>query len=150
MDNEKTPALKKGKGSRLETIEERIAREEKRLERNMKCLMGCCLSTFVIIIVLLIKYFNDCSEEREGIDDKPTTVSEKLPDYTLSPNKRVNCTNQDPCIDWNCGYVREHFHRIHEECEYHDWSDWIWWIGIALFIWGGCLAMCGAKKKEGG
>lgn len=147
MDNEKTPALKKGKGSRLETLEERIAREEKRLERNMKCLMGCCLSTFVIIIVLLVKYFIDCSEEREGIDDKPTTVSEKLPDYTLSPNKRVNCTNQDPCTDWNCGYVREHFHRTPEECEYNDWSDWIWWIGIVLFIWGGCLAMCGAKKK---
>ena len=141
-----TPALKKVKGSRLETIEERIARENGG-ERNMKCLMGCCLSTFVIIIVLLVKYFIDCSEEREGIDDKPTTVSEKLPDYTLSPNKRVNCTNQDPCTDWNCGYVREHFHRTPEECEYNDWSDWIWWIGIVLFIWGGCLSMCGAKKK---
>ena len=150
MDNETTPSLKKVKGSRLETIEERIAREEKRFERNMKWLMGCCLSTFVIIIVLLIKYFNDCIEEREGIDDDPTTVSEKLIDYTVKPHKRVNCTNQDPC-DWNCGYVREHFHRTPEECEYHDWSDWIWWGGIGLFLWGGCLAACGAKaKKEGG
>ena len=148
MDNEKRP-LKKVKGSRLETLEERIAREEKRLERNMKCLMGCCLSTLVICIVLLVKYFNDCSEEREGIDDRATTVSEKLMDYTLEPNKRVNCTNQDPC-DWNCGYVREHFHRIHGECVYDDWSDWIWWGGIVLFIWGGCLAACGAKKKESG
>ena len=150
MDNENTPSLKKGKGSRLESLEERIAREEKRLERNMKCLIGCCLSILVICIILLVKYFNDCSEEREGIDDKATTVSEKLIDYTLEPNKRVNCTNQDPCTDWNCGYVREHFHRTPEECEYDDWSDWIWWIGIVLFIWGGCLAMCGAKVEEGG
>ena len=151
MDNEKTPALKKGKGSELETLEEKLARQEERFERNMKCLMGCCLSTFVIFIVLLVIYFNECSEEREGIDDDPTTVSEKLIDYTVKPHKRVNCTNQDPCVDWNCGYVREHFHRIHEECEYHDWSDWIWWGGIVLFLWGGCLAACGAKaKKEGG
>ena len=50
MDNEKTPALKKGKGSELESLEERIARQEERFERNMKCLMGCCLSTFVIVL----------------------------------------------------------------------------------------------------
>ena len=150
MDNENTPALKKGGRSELETLEEKLARQEKRLERNLHCLMGCCLSTFVILIVLLVMYFNSCSEEREGIDDRATTVSEKLMDYTLEPNKRVNCTNQDQCTDWNCGYVREHFHRIHDECEYNDWSDWIWWGGIVLFIWGGCLAACGAKKKEGG
>ena len=150
MDNEKTPALKKSGKSELETLEEKFARQEERFERNMKCLMGCCLSILVIFIVLLVKYFIDCNEDRERIDDDATTVSEKLIDYTLSPNKRVNCTNQDPCTDWNCGYVREHFHRIHDECEYDDWSDWIWWIGVALFIWGGCLAMCGTKKKGGG
>ncbi len=150
MDNEKRPLKKKGGASERETLEDRLARQEERFERNMHCLMGCCLSTFVIFIVLLVIYFNECSEEREGIDDDPTTVSEKLIDYTVKPHKRVNCTNQDPC-DWNCGYVREHFHRIPDECEYKDWSDWFWWGGIGLFLWGGCLAMCGAKaKKEGG
>ena len=149
-DNEKRPLKKKGGESELETLEEKLARQEERFERNMHCLMGCCLSTFVIFIVLLVIYFNECSEEREGIDDDPTTVSEKLIDYTVKPHKRVNCTNQDTC-EWNCGYVREHFHRTPEECEYHDWSDWIWWGGIGLFLWGGCLAACGAKaKKEGG
>jgi len=150
MDNEKRPLKKKGEASELETLEEKFARQEERFERNMHCLMGCCLSTFVIFIVLLVMYFNECSEEREGIDDKATTVSEKLIDYAVWPNKRVNCTNQDPCIDWNCGYVREHFHRIPDECEYDDWSDWVWWGGIGLFLWGGCLAACGTKKKGSG
>ena len=145
-DNEKTPSLNKGPRSELETIEEKLARQEERFKRNMHCVIGCCLSILVILIVLLVMYFIDCSEEREGIDDNPTTVSEKLIDYTVWPNKRVNCTNQDPCVDWNCGYVREHFHRIHDECEYNDWSDWVWWGGIVLFIWGGCLAACGKKK----
>ena len=149
MDNEKTPSLKKGVASERETLEERLSREEERFRHNMNCLMGCCLSTFVIFIVLLVMYFNDCSEEREGIDDKATTVSEKLIDYILLPNKRVNCTNLEPCIDWNCGYVREHFHRTPDECEYNDWSDWVWWGGIVLFIWGCCLATCGAKNKGG-
>jgi len=151
MDNEKRPLKKKGGASELESLEEKLARQEERFERNMYCLIGCCLSILIICIVLLVMYFIECSEEREGIDDDPTTVSEKLIDYTVSPHKRVNCTNQHPCVDWNCGYVREHFHRIHDECEYNDWSDWVWWGGIGLFLWGGCLAACGAKaKKEGG
>ena len=151
MDNEKRPLKKKGGASERETLEERLARQEERLERNMYCLIGCCLSILIICIVLLVMYFNECSEGREGIDDKATTVSEKLIDYTVWPNKRVNCTNQNPCIDWNCGYVREHLHRIPDECEYHDWSDWVWWGGIGLFLWGGCLAACGTKaKKESG
>ena len=147
MDNEKRPLKKKGGASERETLEEKLARQEERFERNMYCLIGCCLSILIICIVLLVMYFIECSEEREGIDDKATTVSEKLIDYTGERKERVNCTNQDPCVDWNCGYVREHFHRIPDECEYHDWSDWVWWGGIVLFIWGGCLAMCGAKKK---
>tara|TARA_B100000214_G_scaffold296139_1_gene225980 strand:- start:937 stop:1392 length:456 start_codon:yes stop_codon:yes gene_type:complete len=151
MDNEKRPLKKKGGASELESLEEKLARQEERFERNMYCLIGCCLSILIICIVLLVMYFIECSEEREGIDDDPTTVSEKLIDYTVSPHKRVNCTNQHPCVDWNCGYVREHFHRIHDECEYNDWSDWVWWGGIGLFLWGGCLAACGTKaKKESG
>ena len=151
MDNEKRPLKKKGGASELESLEEKLARQEERFERNMYCLIGCCLSILIICIVLLVMYFIECSEEREGIDDDATTVSEKLIDYTVSPHKRVNCTNQHPCVDWNCGYVREHFHRIHDECEYNDWSDWVWWGGIGLFLWGGCLAACGTKaKKESG
>ena len=50
MDNEKTPALKKGKGSELESLEERIARQEERIERNMKCLMGCCLQPLSYVL----------------------------------------------------------------------------------------------------
>ena len=53
MDNEKTPALKKGGRSELETLEEKLARQEERFERNMKCLMGCCLSIFVIKINII-------------------------------------------------------------------------------------------------
>jgi len=146
MDNETTPTLNKGGESDKKTYEERLAKKEEQFARNMKCIMYGCLSFIVLLIVLLVLYFIDCSEERDRIDDKPTTVSEKLKDYIL--DTRANCTNQDPCIDWKCDYVKEHFHRTNEECEYDDYSDWVWYVGIGLLICAICNCLCGKKETK--
>jgi hypothetical protein len=151
MDDENTPTLPKNSSSthekRVHAQFAKMKEREKNVGRNIMMLSGCCILFIVLIIVRIVIYYHDCQEEREYIDSKNTTVSEKLVDYTA--DKRVECTNQNPCTEWTCGYVKEHFHRTSEECEYDDWSDYVTYViyGLLIFACIQCLCANEAKKR---
>ena len=150
MDDEKTPTLPKDSSStrekRVNILAEKMKEREKNVGRNIMMLSCCCILIIILIIVMFLIYYQDCQEEREYIDNKNTTVSEKLVDYTT--DKRVECTNQDPCTDWTCLYVKEHFHRTPEECEYDDWSDYITYIIYGLLICAFLQCLCAKEAKK--
>ena len=101
---------------------ERAAAEIKKSEERLKFFMYCgsciVISLFVGSIVWFCYYIISTLDEREVVDQYSTTVSEKLIDRTTG--EQVNCTNENPCSDWNCLYVNEHFHKIPDECVYKD------------------------------
>ena len=152
MDDEKTPTLPKDSSSTREKgvnkLAERMKERDKNVGRNIMMLSCGCLLIIILIIVWFIIYYHDCQEEREIIDHKNTTVSEKLADYSTDPPSRVVCTNQDPCTDWNCLYVKEHFHRTPEECEYHDWSDYVTYVIYGLLICACLQCLCAKEAKK--
>ena len=94
-------------------------------KNNEKCWM-CMMISFIIIclsilgtiIYYITGYYNDTWLSRKEKDNTITIVSEKYIDYTT--NTQINCTNMNPCNDWNCKYVLEHFHKTPNECEYDD------------------------------
>jgi hypothetical protein len=150
MEDEKTPTLPKDSSSthekRVNAQVAKMREKEKNVGRNIMILSCGCLLFIVLILVRIVIYYHDCQEEREYIDSKNTTVSEKLMDYTT--DKRVDCTNQNPCTGWSCGYVKEHFHRTHEECEYDDWSDYVTYAGYILLICACLQGLCAKKATK--
>jgi hypothetical protein len=149
MDDENTPTLPKDSSSseeRVNSMVEKMKEKEKNVARNLMILSGSCLLLILLILVRIVIYYNDCQEEREYIDSKNTTVSEKLVDYTT--DKRVECTNQKPCTELTCGYVKEHFHRTPEECEYDDWSDYVTYVIYGLLICACLQCLCAKEAKK--
>ncbi len=102
--------------------------------------LSCCgffsVSFLVFIVYKIVKYYIDVFDAREEKDSWEVSVSEQWIDY-LSPTKElVNCTNSEPCRNWDCSYVREHFHKDLPECEYED--NMIW-VTIGLLTWIICM-----------
>ena len=128
QSHESTPILSKvtdmneKKKQKLREARERAAAEIKKSEERLKIFMYCgsciVISLFVGSIVWFCHYIISTLDEREVVDQYSTTVSEKLIDRTTG--EQVNCTNENPCSDWNCLYVREHFRRAGGECVYKD------------------------------
>ena len=54
------------------------------------------------------------------MNHKLTVVSEPCVDY-LNDNRIVNCTTIHPCTEWNCQYIKNHFHKTPDECKYDDY-----------------------------
>ena len=114
----------------------KINESQKRFDCFMYSGMCCVLGTFITFVILIVKYFVDGYEERDRIDHDESTVRENFLDYTT--NELVNCSSDDPCRDWTCEYVKEHFRRTPDECQYDDWMDQ---VIICLSILT-CLAIC--------
>ena len=118
---------------------ERADKIQQRFESRMKIVICCCLSLIVSFIVAIVYFANDYYKEvyseRKIIDEKHVVVSEKWIDYTTpKPHVQVNCTNTNPCKDWTCSYVLEHFHKTPNECEYDDYLVPIGITNIFLVI----------------
>ena len=112
-------------------------------KNNEKCwtcmMISCiiiCLGISGLIIYLITNFYKDALEERKIIDNTITIISEKCIDYTT--NTQINCTNINPCNDWNCKYVSEHFHKTPNECEYDDYLILV----TIIFIIFGILICC--------
>ena len=138
-------------------IKARQAQEKQ--ESMWKFMIYCCgltvCSVIVGVIYWIYNYYEETIEERERIDNKPTVVSEQWIDY-LAPDvvapewpynflpSQVNCTNLHPCRNWDCQYVREHFHKKPDECEY---DDYLTVITVCLIL---CLIFttCGLIKEH--
>ena len=152
MNDEKTPTLPKNNSQtsdeKVNEFAEKMRSRETEMKRKILMLSSFCLSIIILLVVLFIKYYHDCHEERENIDNITTTVSEKLLDYSTDPHSRVDCTNQEPCTEWTCGYVKSHFHRTPEECEYHDWSDYVTYMIYGLLICACLQALCVKEAKK--
>ena len=150
MDDENTPTLQNKTSStreeKINVIVAKRAMDDKEMKRKLMFLACFCLSFIVLLIVCLVNYYIDCQEERELIDGKTTTISEKLMDYTV--DVRANCTNQEPCTEWTCGYVKSHFHRTPDECEYYDWSDYVTYMIYGLLICACLQALCAKEAKK--
>ena len=133
------PRSPRGEKERPRDILKRKAKEkikdEQKYERRFSCIIFCCgiivLIGLVAIFYAFYNYYHETIEERGRRDNKPTVVSEQWIDY-LAPDvvapewpynimrDQVNCTNLHPCQNWDCQYVREHFHKKPDECEYQD------------------------------
>lgn len=109
-------------------------------EWKLKLIFGCCslsaLSLLVYIVYKLVCYYIDTLDAREETDHKEVIVSEKWIDYLSPMKEQVNCTNSEPCRNWDCSYVKEHFHKDLSECEYDDYMNW---VTIGLVIWLICV-----------
>ena len=140
---EQTPALRTN-------VRKVTIRNPKKLNKNNEKCWTCmmisliivCLSILATIIYLFTEYYKDVSLSRKEKDNTITIVSEKYIDY--STNTQINCTNMNPCNDWNCKYVYEHFHKTPNECEYDDNQNV---VTIVLIIIGiiVCCNMCFSK-----
>ena len=78
--------------------------------QRFNIILGTCLCficfLFVNFIIGTIYWYQGDMEDRDRIDHRNITISEKLIDYTT--NDVIKCTNNHPCY-FTCSYVREHF-----------------------------------------
>lgn len=124
---------------------EQKKKDDENFNKKMNCFGGSCLVcmilTIIICIICIVDYYLDTFADRDHIDNQLTVVSEKWIDYTTpKPHVQVNCTNTDPCKDWTCSYVSEHFHKTPNECEYDDYLVPIGITNIFLIIC--CICQC--------
>tara|TARA_B100000214_G_C23580594_1_gene451646 strand:+ start:18 stop:560 length:543 start_codon:yes stop_codon:yes gene_type:complete len=116
------------------------AQRDKEWQRRMKCGIYICtliaISCIYGIILLIYNYYEGVYEYRDVIDNKTSIVSDKLIDYEDPQQRQVNCTNINTCNDWDCKYVKEHFHQDPDECEYKDNLELVTFI---LILCGICI-----------
>ena len=103
----------------------------------------CCVFLILgLIIYFAVNWYVEVFEERKGIDQKITVVSEKWIDYET--NEQINCTNDHTCL-FNCSYIDKHFHKEPSECEYEDYYNV---VRIIVEIWLIlCICNCLCQKK---
>ena len=105
----------------------------------------CCVLFLLssgLAIFTIAGWYDSVCIEREEIDNRMTTVSEKWRDYRT--NEKINCTNNDPC-EYKCRYIKENFHKTPPECEYEDYYNV---ISIIVDIWIAlCICSCLFSKK---
>ena len=104
-------------------VSERIKKKHEQADCSFTFIFNCCLVCMIIVIIfsiiIICKYYSDALEHRNNVDNKIVIVSEKWIDYNI--HEQVNCTNTNPCKEWSCSYVLEHFHKTPDECEYNDY-----------------------------
>ena len=98
--------------------------------------LGCVWICIGLIGWLCYLYYSSVMEGRHEIDISNTSIAEPMLDKTT--DKHVNCTNTNAC-KYTCIYVKEHFNRIPEDCEYTDYFGIITTIleiliGIAILV----------------
>ena len=96
--------------------------QETMWKRGIYCCGVFWCSVIFGVIYWIYSYYTEVNESREEMDDKRTVVSEQWIDYKDPLQRKVNCTNTDPCGEWDCKYIDEHFHKTPQECEYNDYS----------------------------
>ncbi len=101
---------------------------------------GCCgifalcfLCLLVYLVYKIVTYYIGVFESREEKDTQKVRVSERRIDYLSPTEEEVNCTDAHPCRDWDCVYVREHFHQNLSECEYDDNME-VWSIILICLL----------------
>ena len=91
-------------------------------EPNYNLRLKLCLVCVWICIGLIgwscFLYYSSVMEGRHDIDISNTSISEPMLDKKI--DKHIDCTQQNPC-KYTCIYVKEHFNRIPEDCEYTDY-----------------------------
>ena len=117
----------------------------------------CMILAIIICIIYITKYYIDTLIERDHINNKVVIVSERWINYNIQEpyeqvhlkgrliqthaivigcdGKQVNCTNTNPCKEWSCSYILEHFHKTPYECEYDDYLEPIAITNIVLVIY---------------
>tara|TARA_B100000902_G_scaffold386720_1_gene429752 strand:+ start:689 stop:1156 length:468 start_codon:yes stop_codon:yes gene_type:complete len=122
------------------TLIAKAHKDQQRFDRCMKCGMCCVLGTFAIFVILIIKYFVDGYEKRDEVDHRESIVYERWKDYKT--HGLVNCSSDHPCEGWTCEYVKEHFHRTPDECQYDDWMDQVMIVLSILTFFVICACLC--------
>ena len=124
-----------------------IKREQGQVDCKSTFITGsyliCMILVIIICIIYIVKYYIDTLIERDHINNKVVIVSERWINYNIQEpyeqvhlkgrliqthaivigcdGKQVNCTNTNPCKEWLCSYISEHFHKTPDECEYKDY-----------------------------
>jgi hypothetical protein len=134
---------------KVQEIKQSVRSSEKRFKIILNCLYFCGLGFIFLGLDGIYYYYSTTFKERDLIDQRAAIVHEQWIDY-LAPDvvapewpytimrKQVNCTNLHPCLDWDCLYVKEHFHKTPDECQYDDYMKM---VTIVLSILGS-LGIC--------
>ena len=134
---------------KVQEIKQSVRSSEKRFKIILYCLYFCGLGFIFLGLDGIYYYYSTTFKERDLIDQRAAIVHEQWIDY-LAPDvvapewpytimrKQVNCTNLHPCRDWDCLYVKEHFHKTPDECQYDDYMKI---VTIVLSILGS-LGIC--------
>ena len=109
-------------------------------DANFKIFEYCCgfciIGSFGLAVFGIYYYYSSTYEDRDFIDHKEAVVHEKWKDFTT--HELVNCSNNNPCRGWDCHYVREHFHKIPDECQYEDHMRLVTIVLVVLAV----IAIC--------
>ena len=139
-EGKKVKAIAKAKAQAIAKAEKAKAQAIEKAEEASPCKAALCLiccilfalSPLVYIVYIIVNYYIETFEDREEKDSWEVSISEQWIDYLSPTNKQVNCTNSEPCRNWNCSYVKEHFLKEMDECKY---EDNMFWVNIGLVIW---------------
>jgi hypothetical protein len=120
LTHEKNPVQEikdKRRQAKAEVIS-KLSKSEKNYKKVMLCSCVCSILCLLILVLMIVWYYTSVFEEREIVDQKEVVVSEQWIDYTT--HELANCTNLQPCREWDCQYIKEIFHKHPDECEYMD------------------------------
>ena len=128
--NETTPVI----GGKDKTVKQKVSNKLHKTEQNYKKLLICsciCGTMFLTgIVSLIVWYYVSVFENRDSMDQKEVVVSEQWLDYTTT--ELANCTNTNPCRNFDCDYVKQHFHKTPDECVY---EDHVIIVSVLLGLW---------------
>ena len=128
--NETTPVIgDKDKTAMKQKVSNKLHKTEQNYKKLLICSCMCGTMFLTGIVSLIVWYYVSVFENRDSMDQKEV-VSEQWLDYTTT--ELVNCTNTNPCRNFDCGYVRKHFHKTPDECEY---EDHIVIVSVLLGLW---------------
>ena len=112
---------------------------------RMWLLLGCFWVCILIVVYLCYLYYDSVTDGREIINNTNTSISE--PYLDKETDEHINCTQEHPC-KFTCMYVKEHFKKTPEDCEYPDhWYLISWIIEILLIL---AAISCIFGKGSGG
>ena len=138
-ENDFEPLPNRSSSSSSESSKSANTSSKPNYELRFKMCLCCVWICIGLIGWLCFLYYSSVMDERDEIDISNTSIAEPLLDKTT--DKHVNCTQEKPC-KYTCIYVKKHFNRTPEDCEYTDYFDIISTIleiliGIAIL---GCLS----------
>ena len=141
--SETTPVIGgEGKNAMKQKISNKLHKTEDNYKKLLICSCMCGTMFITGIVSLIVWYYVSVFEDRDIMDQKEVVVSEQWLDYTSS--ELSNCTNTNPCRNFDCEYVRQHFHKTPDECEY---EDHIIIVSVLLGLWA-CSAIKGSLSNN--